>query len=233
MRDHRAYIFNSNKPIKIPIFKLQHMIDFRGNQFRNSLTQMMNTEAMQQAFNGVVFCFFHRFAKVFGRLFTEPFQRCDFAVIQPVYIGQIVEPSQGIETFYIGAPKALDIHRIFGNMMDHPLQYLGFTLIIDTAPGGFLWLTEKRMLAYRTIFGEFDHLFGAGSQFFQRFDNVRDHVSSPFDQHFVTQTNVSGADKVFVVQRYGRYSDTSKLDRLNLGYRGNRPDFTHLEFNVQ
>src|SRR5690606_19466043 len=83
-------------------------------------------------------------------------------------------------------------------------------------------------ITHGTINREFDLLLGSIAELRKGCHYIRYDVTSSFDQHLISQTNILASDKILIVKRDRRNRHPCQLGRSYLGDRGDGPDFPHL-----
>src|SRR5690606_23934953 len=132
--------------------------------------------------------------QVLNGLLPKSFQRFYLIKIEIVHVTYVAQPASFKKRLYQSFTQTIDIHRILGYMIYDPLQDLGITIDIGTPPGCFRFLPHERSITHGTINREFDFLLGSIAELRKGFHYIRYDVTSSFDQHLISQTNILASD---------------------------------------
>ncbi len=233
MRQHRPDVFDLMKALLVPVFQFPQILDFGGQQFACLDAEVVNAEAVQQAVQRILPGFFDGFAEIARRLLAESFELCDGLIIKAVDVGYAVQPTEAVETINLAFAESVNVHRVFGNVVNHALEELGFAIGIFAAPGSLVFGAHELALAHRAVGRKGDFLLRAVAQFFHRLHDVGNYVAGPLYQHRIAEAEVFVANKILIVQAHGRDGDACQRYGIELGYRRDATHFAHLKFYVE
>ena len=120
------------------------MLHFRGDQTRGFLAEVVNAQPEKQTMDRVLFGLLYSGLEVGSGFGAEALQLGDGFVIKAVQIGNGVEPAQAEKAQNGAAAQSLDVHSVFGSMVHHALEDLGFAVGIFAAPDGLVGRLHQR-----------------------------------------------------------------------------------------
>src|SRR5690606_22797367 len=212
----RTNILDLHIILYIPINEIPQTSDFGSDQGRCFFTKMVNAQTGQDPLERIGPGFFDAGPEVLNGLLPKSFQRFYLIKIEIVNMAYVAQPAFLEKRLYQSFTQSIYIHSILGYMIYDPLQDLGITIDIGTPPGCFRFLPYERSTTHGTINREFDFLLGSIAELRKGFHYIRYDVTSSFDQHLISQTNILASDKILIVKRDRRNRHPCQLGRSYL-----------------